>query len=127
MKPWVKFLVVSGELEDIPDYLSVDDDLNVISCDMSGFYDEDGGGQIELLYGFISICANAFEPGESTETVLTSLVIPQTVSAIGDYAFSGNKSLEMVDIELGTDFHELGHGVVSACESLNEFTVLSAS
>lgn len=127
MRLWVKFLVVSGDLDDIPYYLSVDDDLNVISCDMSEFYDEDGGGQLELNYGFISICANAFEPGESTEKVLTGLVIPQTVSAIGDYAFSGNKSLEFIDIEIGTDFRELGHDIVSACESLNDFTVLSAS
>jgi len=106
-------------------YLSVGDDYSIISCNMEQLADtrDRDDYTVNILSSFTSICADAFNANGVYEYALRKVVIPNTMSSIGDCAFKGNTMLSCLSVQDGTDLHYLGTNVISGCTQLSSFEV----
>lgn len=96
----VAAIAYNNELQSVQPYLSVNDDLEVVSCNFD-FIDED---KVKVPTGCTAICADVFAPSEEFKNRILSLDIPHTIQAIGDNAFNGNEAMTMLSIQDNTSF-----------------------
>ena len=75
----------------------------------------------------MSICADVFAPDDENKYELSAVIIPNTITSIGDNALRGNEALAVISVQDNALFYEIGTNVVFGCHRLDTINVLSSA